>query len=157
MSAKITADTVREWGRRYSNWGRWGPDDELGALNFITPERILAATALPRRGQVISCGLNFDQKGPQSGAGPSCSRPMPPPPPAPPRSPLQPPPSLATHGFELVSPRPRLTPLPASRPPRKCATNNCCEWFSTQAAPHLAASRRRPPTGPTTDDGNEDE
>ena len=69
MSAKITSDTVREWGRRYSNWGRWGPDDELGALNFITPERILTATALPRRGQVISCGLNFDQNGPQTGRG----------------------------------------------------------------------------------------
>lgn len=69
MNAKITADTVREWGRRYSNWSRWGSEDELGALNFITPERILAATALPRRGQVISCGLNFDQKGPQTGAG----------------------------------------------------------------------------------------
>jgi hypothetical protein len=69
MIAPITADTVREWGRRYSNWGRWGPEDQLGALNFITPERILAATALPRKGQVISCGLNFDHKGPQSGAG----------------------------------------------------------------------------------------
>jgi kynurenine formamidase len=69
MTARITQDTVREWGRRYSNWGRWGPDDELGALNFITPERILAATALPRRGQVISCALPFDQNGPQTGFG----------------------------------------------------------------------------------------
>jgi kynurenine formamidase len=60
---------VREWGRRYSNWGRWGPEDELGALNFITPERVLAAVALPRRGQVISCALNFDHKGPQTGVG----------------------------------------------------------------------------------------
>lgn len=69
MSARITQDTVREWGRRYSNWGRWGPDDEKGALNFITPERILAATALPRRGQVISCALPFDDEGPQTGLG----------------------------------------------------------------------------------------
>ncbi len=69
MSARITGDTVREWGRRYSNWGRWGAEDELGALNFITPGRILAATALPRRGEVISCGLNFDHKGPQTGVG----------------------------------------------------------------------------------------
>ena len=69
MDATVTADTVREWGRRYSNWGRWGPDDELGALNFITPERILAATALPRRGQVVSCALAFDEKGPQTGFG----------------------------------------------------------------------------------------
>jgi kynurenine formamidase len=70
MSAPITADTVREWGRRYSNWGRWGADDELGAMNFITRERILAATAIPRQGEVISCALNFDQKGPQMGPGP---------------------------------------------------------------------------------------
>ena len=69
MSVRIDSDTVREWGRRYSNWGRWGADDELGALNFITPERVLAATALPRRGQVISCGLDFDHRGPQSGSG----------------------------------------------------------------------------------------
>ncbi|MEZ4334132.1 MAG: cyclase family protein [Myxococcota bacterium] len=69
MSARIDQDTVRAWGRRYSNWGRWGPDDEKGALNFITPQRILAATALPRRGQVISCALPFDENGPQTGAG----------------------------------------------------------------------------------------
>ena len=61
--ARITADTVREWGRRYSNWGRWGPEDELGALNFVTRERVLAATALPRRGEVVSCALAFDDKG----------------------------------------------------------------------------------------------
>ena len=29
-----------------SNWGRWGADDELGALNFLTPERRAAAGAL---------------------------------------------------------------------------------------------------------------
>jgi len=67
--ARITADTVREWGRRYSNWGRWGPEDELGALNFVTRERVLAATALPRRGEVVSCALAFDDKGPQTGRG----------------------------------------------------------------------------------------
>jgi kynurenine formamidase len=64
---RLDANTVREWGERYSNWGRWGPDDERGALNFITRERVLAACALPRRGQVISLALPFDQHGPQSG------------------------------------------------------------------------------------------
>ena len=67
MSEKLDAETVREWGRRYSNWGRWGADDERGALNFITRERVLAACQLPRRGLVISCALPFDQHGPQSG------------------------------------------------------------------------------------------
>jgi hypothetical protein len=29
---------VLEMGRRLRNWGRWGPEDELGTLNFITVE-----------------------------------------------------------------------------------------------------------------------
>ena len=67
MSEQITAKTVREWGLRYSNWGRWGPDDQRGTLNFITPARVREACAIPRLGQVISCALPFDQNGPQSG------------------------------------------------------------------------------------------
>jgi len=69
MRRKLDANTVREWGERYSNWGRWGADDERGTLNYITPGRRLAACALPRSGHVISCALPFDQKGPQSGIG----------------------------------------------------------------------------------------
>ena len=29
-----------------SNWGRWGPDDELGTANLITPEKRLEAIAI---------------------------------------------------------------------------------------------------------------
>jgi len=70
VGEEIDARTVRVWGQRYSNWGRWGEDDQLGTLNFITPERVLAACALPRRGLVVSCALPFDSRGPQSGVGP---------------------------------------------------------------------------------------
>jgi kynurenine formamidase len=38
-----------------SNWGRWGPDDQLGALNLVTPEVTAAATATVRSGQTVSC------------------------------------------------------------------------------------------------------
>ena len=69
MDETLTAETVRSWGRRYSNWGRWGPDDQRGTLNFITPDRVLAACSLPRRGLVISCALPFDQNGPQPPGG----------------------------------------------------------------------------------------
>ena len=69
MAEQIDARTVRVWGQRYSNWGRWGEDDQRGTLNFITPERVLAACALPRRGLVVSCALPFDSRGPQSGVG----------------------------------------------------------------------------------------
>jgi kynurenine formamidase len=68
VSNGLDANTVREWGQRYSNWGRWGPEDHKGTLNFITPERVLEACRLPRSGQVISCALPFDQNGPQTGA-----------------------------------------------------------------------------------------
>jgi kynurenine formamidase len=56
---RLDARTVREWGRRYSNWQRFGPDDELGTLNFITRERVLAAASLVRSGLVVSCALPF--------------------------------------------------------------------------------------------------
>lgn len=69
MAEELNARLVREWGERYSNWGRWGDDDQRGTLNFITRERVLAACAIPRSGRVISCALPFDHKGPQTGAG----------------------------------------------------------------------------------------
>lgn len=40
-----------------SNWGRWGVDDQLGTLNYISPEKIREATSLVRDGVSISCAL----------------------------------------------------------------------------------------------------
>jgi kynurenine formamidase len=36
------------------NWGRWGPDDQLGTLNLITPARVRAAAGLVRSGRRVS-------------------------------------------------------------------------------------------------------
>ena len=44
-----------------SNLGRWGLDDDLGTLNFITAERRLAAIALVRVGTVVSIGRDLDR------------------------------------------------------------------------------------------------
>jgi kynurenine formamidase len=38
-----------------SNWGRWGDDDQLGALNLITPAVTAAAAATVRTGRTVSC------------------------------------------------------------------------------------------------------
>ena len=47
-----------------SNWGRWGATDEVGTANLITPEAIVAAARLVRRGVVFSCAIPLDEKGP---------------------------------------------------------------------------------------------
>jgi kynurenine formamidase len=59
----------RELGKRLSNWGRWGDEDERGTLNLITPERLVAAAGLVRRGAVFDLGIPFDDQGPQPGGG----------------------------------------------------------------------------------------
>jgi kynurenine formamidase len=33
------------------NWGRWGPDDEIGALNYLTPQAIVDAARLIQTGK----------------------------------------------------------------------------------------------------------
>ena len=58
---------LRETAEKCSNWGRWGPDDEAGTLNFVEPEDIIAAAGLIRKGKVFSLALNFDNRGPQVG------------------------------------------------------------------------------------------
>jgi kynurenine formamidase len=52
---------------RVSNWGRWGPDDVRGTLNFLDDGTRLAAAALIRRGAAFSLTQSFDNDGPQKG------------------------------------------------------------------------------------------
>ena len=39
------------------NWGRWGPDDERGTLNYITPEHVRRAASLVRAGRSVSMAI----------------------------------------------------------------------------------------------------
>lgn len=41
------------------NWGRWGEDDELGALNYIDDAKRRQAAAEVISGEVVSCALEF--------------------------------------------------------------------------------------------------
>lgn len=76
-------DTLRLLKER-RNWNRWGSDDELGALNLITPEKRLQAAGLVRSGDVVPLGrplmkdtnlpnsrpaLHFMDAEPQGGGG----------------------------------------------------------------------------------------
>ena len=59
MTDVVTEQMIGEWSERYSNWRRWGPDDQLGTLNFVTRERVRTACALPQSGRAISCALPY--------------------------------------------------------------------------------------------------
>ena len=56
---EVTAETVAQWMTELSNWGRWGDDDEMGALNLITPEKRRAALALATAGVSVSLSHNY--------------------------------------------------------------------------------------------------
>ena len=62
---KITRQDMRDAAEKYKNWGKWGPNDEIGTLNYTSAEDIVAATRLVKKGKVISLALNFDHLGPQ--------------------------------------------------------------------------------------------
>lgn len=42
--------------QRPNNWGRWGDEDQRGALNLVTPEKTAEACGLVRSGRVIPLG-----------------------------------------------------------------------------------------------------
>ena len=50
-----------------TNWGRWGPDDERGTANLLTPETVLAACAAPRSGRVYNLGIELKPGAPFAG------------------------------------------------------------------------------------------
>jgi kynurenine formamidase len=63
----ISLDECLALTGQYSNWGRWGPDDELGTLNLITPERVALGVQEVRSGAVFSLSIPFGADGPQRG------------------------------------------------------------------------------------------
>jgi kynurenine formamidase len=64
------ADTVR-------NWGRWGPDDELGTINLISPEVRRRGAAAVRTGKSFSLALPLSEsEGIQTGVLPGRINPV---------------------------------------------------------------------------------
>ncbi len=50
----VSIEQFDQWMDDLSNWGRWGPDDEIGAANLMTAEKRLAAAALVQTGTTVS-------------------------------------------------------------------------------------------------------
>jgi kynurenine formamidase len=55
VSARVTPERAAELFETTKQWGRWGDDDERGALNLLTAERAAQAATLVRDGTVVSC------------------------------------------------------------------------------------------------------
>ena len=52
--AKVSIDEFEQIFESVKNWGRWGPDDQLGTLNYITPQHVRAAAGLVQSGRRVS-------------------------------------------------------------------------------------------------------
>ena len=56
-SVDVSAADFKALFEAVSNWGRWGEDDERGALNYLTPDRVAAAARLVRSGETTTLSL----------------------------------------------------------------------------------------------------
>ena len=54
--AKYTRDDIYKAAKELSNWGRWGPDDQIGTLNNVSPEDVVRAAGLIRKGKARCIG-----------------------------------------------------------------------------------------------------
>jgi hypothetical protein len=61
----LDAALVEEYNVRFSNWGRWGDDDQIGTANFITRQKVAEASRNVRLGRVVPLGLTLGDGGPQ--------------------------------------------------------------------------------------------
>jgi kynurenine formamidase len=66
----MTTADVLAFHQTLSNWGRWGDEDELGALNLITREVTAVGAATVHSGRTVSCARPLDTR-------PSADNPLP--------------------------------------------------------------------------------
>ncbi|MES1256517.1 MAG: cyclase family protein [Acidobacteriota bacterium] len=53
-AAAVTPADYLHWRATLKNWGRWGPTDQKGTANLITPAKVLNAVRLVKSGLVVS-------------------------------------------------------------------------------------------------------
>jgi len=57
----VNREAIYEAAQKLSNWGRWGADDQLGTLNHISPQDIVDAGKLIKKGKVFALGLSLKE------------------------------------------------------------------------------------------------
>lgn len=59
MAFPTNREGILAYLAEHSNWGRWGDDDQLGAVNLITADRVRAAAQTVRNGRIVSLSRPF--------------------------------------------------------------------------------------------------
>ena len=57
MAKSFSEQEIQGVLEKCSNWGRWGKDDQRGALNYITDKKRAAAAKLVQSGEAVSMAL----------------------------------------------------------------------------------------------------
>jgi len=61
MNIAVGRKAIEEASQKLSNWGRWGKDDQIGTLNFVTPQDVVNAAKLIKTGKVFALGIPLDR------------------------------------------------------------------------------------------------
>ena len=54
-----TKDEVLAYLKEDRNWGRWGDDDQVGAVNMVTADKRLQATRTVKTGRAVCLSREF--------------------------------------------------------------------------------------------------
>lgn len=57
----LRAQPVKGWVQGKGYGWIWGPNDEIGALNALTPQKVMAALRIPTQGRVYDLGVAYDR------------------------------------------------------------------------------------------------
>jgi kynurenine formamidase len=61
LPAPVSQADFEAMFERVKTWGRWGPDDERGTMNYLTPTHVAAAARLVRSGRTASMAIPINK------------------------------------------------------------------------------------------------
>jgi kynurenine formamidase len=61
LPARVTLREFDEMFESVKNWGRWGPDDELGTMNFLTRDMVRGAAGLVQSGRHVTMAIPMNK------------------------------------------------------------------------------------------------
>src|SRR6266851_8378285 len=70
-------DWFKDLAKKVNNWGRWGPNDQVGTINLVTPDVVRRGVASAKSGRAFSLALPLSEsEGIQTGVMPGRINPV---------------------------------------------------------------------------------